>query len=219
MSMGGGGEVSASPGEVAQAQLSQQQWEDYKDRFVPLETEFFGVVDDIKDSRGKAMGAASADAESAYSDASDVVKTRALASGVNPNSGKFMATLGDLSLEKADARSKGVVNADAGTDARYLAGLDQIVGMGRGVARDASIGYGQMASIGANNARSDALADATKSAALYDAAGTVAGAAGRYSLENYDSLGSAKNTLSGSTYGTKPLSEQSRMLAIQDWGF
>lgn len=198
---GGGGGVSISPGERAEADLSNERYQDYQNRFVPLEAQYFDTVDDIPKSRDKAKGAASADVALAYDPAIRSTLDRGLSSGANPNSGKFMGTLSDLSASRASAESGGVINADVGTDDRYIEGLNKIVSLGRGVSRDAQAGYRTLANIDASNAISKAQADSIKTGMLYDIAGMATGAGIRaYGADAKKALGKIGNNTAGKAY-------------------
>ncbi len=180
---GDGDYVQESEGERMMADLSEEQWQDYQDRFIPLENQFMKRVDNIRDERDLAVGRAGATVTQAFDDTHKNVIDMNTRRGAAPGSGMFNAGLADASVAEAKSKGTAMVGADRNTEKRYYAGKQQVVNMGRGVATDANLGMRTMAGLDAATARSDAQAASTVNRAMWDAAGTAAGVAGRWGLE------------------------------------
>lgn len=172
---GGGDYVEESPGERALADLSEDQWEDYQDRFIPIEHAFMDRVDDIRDERPLAVGRGAATATQAYDDAYDTVNNQNMQRGAAPSSGAFMAGLDSVGMKEADTKGRMMVGADRETEERYYAGKQQVVNLGRGQSTQASLGMRRSAGLDAATARSDARAASTVTNAKWGATGTLAG--------------------------------------------
>lgn len=181
---GGGGYVEQSEGERQLADLADEQWADYQDRFIPLENAFMDRMEGIRDQRPLATGRAAATVTQAFDPAYDEAGRTMIRRGAAPGSGAFAGGLADIAAAEGKSRGSAVVSADRDTENRYYAGQQQIVNLGRGVATDANIGMRRMAGLGDATARADAQASMTESEAIHGAIGTVAGAAGRKGLED-----------------------------------
>ncbi len=175
----GGNKVQESEAERALAEVAQQRFADYKQRWQPLQkraAEFvssLGKDDSIE--RTKAAGQANLATRKAFSDAEDQLEAGAQARGIRSDSAR--AKLGKVALGNAEATSQGIgqVAADQSVDDAYAQGLAKIMAMGRGASSDAISGLTQAAQAGAKQAQfdaSNALADQLGNAELI---GTVAG--------------------------------------------
>ena len=183
MSAGDSDYVQESEAEKQMAELAGEQWDDYKERFVPLENEFMGTMDEIRNERPLATGRAANTVTQAYDSAYDTVSMNNTSRGADPSSGSSMMGLAEVGTREADDKAGAVVKADQSTENRYYAGQQQVVNMGRGVATEANLGMRTMAGLDAAEARSNAQASATETSARVGAFGTVTGAAGRAGLE------------------------------------
>lgn len=181
---GKGKYVEQSEGERMLADLSEEQWNDYQDRFIPIENAYMERLDSIRDERPLATGRAAASTTQAFDAAHKDVMEGNMQRGAGPGSGRFSAGLADMAVAEGGSKGNAIVRADRDTEKRYYAGQQQIVNLGRGVATDANLGMRRSAGLESATARSDAQAASTVSGAWYGAAGTVAGAAGRAGLEN-----------------------------------
>jgi len=91
MSGGGGSKQKVSQAERDQANLAEEQWNDYQARFIPLENHYIGKLNRIRDDRNLATGRANADVSQAYDASQNGIQAHQLASseGINPNSGRY----------------------------------------------------------------------------------------------------------------------------------
>ena len=172
--MGGGGNyVQVSPGERAMADLAMQQWMDYKKRFQPLERKFVKELTNEKYRRGIKLGQANAGASQAVDKALSAQRTRALAAGINPNSGKF------ASLTQSGARGAAVGKTMAGMSnqikADRVSNLGSAIQVGRGIKSIGTAGYKDSARLGLSQAMATAELNNFQDNALGNVAGTAAG--------------------------------------------
>lgn len=181
---GKGKYVQQSEGERMLADLAEEQWQDYQTRFIPLENSFMDRMENIRDERPLATGRAAATVSQSFDPAYTEVAGQKIVRGAAPGSGAFAGGLADVAVAEGKSRGRAVVAADRDTENRYYAGQQQIVNLGRGVATDANLGMRRMAGMGAATASAEAQASTIESNAWNEAAGTVAGAAGRKGLED-----------------------------------
>lgn len=180
--MSGSGGVQQSPGERAQADLAEKQWQDYQDRFVPLENDYQKQLDRIRGDRPLATGRANTDVNQAYDAAQKNMRTSQFSNRVNPNSGRATMGLADLTTDRATGASGAMTNADQATEDRYYAGQNQLVALGQGQATNANVGFRDYAALSSSNEINKAQAHQLTDAARWNAAGTVAGVGLRYGL-------------------------------------
>jgi len=177
MSGGGGAKQQKSQAERDQANLAEEQWNDYQARFVPLENHYIGKLNRIRDDRNLATGRANADVSQAYDASQNGIQAHQFASGegINPNSGRYTGSLADLSTARATGLSSAMTAADQNTENRYYAGQGRLVALGQGQSSDANVGFNNLAGLESARERSEAYARQARTDANYNAAGTVIG--------------------------------------------
>lgn len=181
--MSGSGKVKVSQGERDLADLSEEQWQDYQSRYVPLEKHYAEQLDRIPDQRPLATGAAAADTAQAYDGAMGEARGAQFAAGVNPNSGRSVMGLADATGKRAAATAGATTSADQTTDDRYWGGQSQLMALGQGQSQQANLGYRATAGLDSAGAVSQASADALRDESRWNAIGTAVGVGGRYGLD------------------------------------
>ena len=153
--MGWGGSKPKDPKPTAQeralAEVAAKDWNDYQQRYVPVESQF---VDRIRASEGdlaSARGSAVADVEQAVAGAGD----RIIGSG-DATRGAAKMGLADAAIAKGKARGAAVNEATLARENAELRGLSKMAAFGRGLADQSRVGLASVAS-GANQRNIDDL--------------------------------------------------------------
>lgn len=186
--MGGGSPERPDESEAyrALAEQSANYFNRYREVFVPLENQYIQSVFDAggEAAYDRAMSAADSAVQREFTPELNKYQRDLLARGIDPSSGRFAGSTGDVYAELGTAR--GLVQADAGinnTD-RFLGGIQNIVKMGQGIASEAmqgQIGLAQSAEDKARAQAGTAFADRSqKDQALGTAAGMVGAGAYNY---------------------------------------
>ena len=125
-----------------QGQISQEQWDQYKSIYQPLETA--QAADAVRaggiDDQNAAVGLAAADVEQSYANQAGQMDRSLSRSGVAPGSGAALALRNDMALEKA-ANSAGAMTrarSDAVNVGRAL--RTNAINTGRGISSGAMTG-------------------------------------------------------------------------------
>jgi hypothetical protein len=186
--MGGGDyEPEESEAKLALAEQAAISLQRYGDVFVPLENQFiessFRRFDD--QAYDSAIGQAQTQAMGLYERAIQDQQSAAFGRGFDPTSGAFQGE--SEALRAAQARGVGLAGANAGidnTDQAY-AGLTGVVRMGQGLATDAMSGQIDLAQNALDRGNAQARQDFQNISSLRSLAGTGAGIASGYGLNNY----------------------------------
>lgn len=176
---GGDPEVKETPEEKELAGIAMEEWNAFQEDFVPLENQFISAVqmspDDVEYVRGEAVGTAGTEIDRG----GEKVEERALAQGMQPGSGRFKATLGDIAAARANAAGRADVNASLTADRLHQQGLSTALAVGRGQQSQAQLGLRQAASEAGQDAIIGAQNDQLRSESTAQAIGTAVGMGAR----------------------------------------
>lgn len=175
MSLGGGSsspqQVKESPLEKELAKIAVSQWGDFQEIYIPLENKH---IEDVKEfgsekEKGKARGYAAATVQST---AFTPEPTR---DSGGPNSGEFYSSLRDASTITSKRLSAGLTDATFNADSRRLAGLSDIVRVGRNIQNESSANLGTAAGLQQSEQISQLEQQRGYTESLYGGIGTAAG--------------------------------------------
>lgn len=212
---GGAGDANAASADSTrmQAQIAKEQWDRYKTVYAPLEDSMISAAQnyDSPAQYERAAGEASGAVSQAYSNARDRL-TRT--PGLDPTSAAYTAGLSDLDRSQAAADAVAQNTARKQVQDTAWARKNDMLSLGKGLPGQASTGLAQAASSSLNQAKYNYGVAANEAGAI-SAAGRQLGA-GLQSIWN--GFGSNSNQSTAATYGTNPGSQQTAMLAAQDFG-
>ena len=140
---GGGGQTpQTNPEEQALAAISQEKWDEYKKRYVPLENKWIANVKHMNDQsyHNEAAGMASNEVKAQYGS-----QTGGLAKSM---SGQRMG--GNDYLAQANNITQSVNRAGIGVTDRSLRGTQDVIAMGQGQATTGVEGLGSVADAAVN---------------------------------------------------------------------
>ena len=175
--------------EIAQFDIAQQQWAEYRDTAPPLQEMYQRLTTGwTPDGEGglQQTGHVLNDDGSVRTDTGQVQAQAAqawddvLQAPDNPNKGAGRMGRTDLLEARLGSEAKATTGSQLQQQNNYLQGVENVISMGRGQQASALTGMQQQAGVAANEAAQDAQkAFADKSANRY-LAGSVLGAAGGY---------------------------------------
>ncbi len=180
MSGGGGStEIKDTPAQKKLASIAAQRFNLYQQYYVPLENQFIGEVKALT-QQGKfdsVESVVTASLNPEFQNARNMVSNRLMQQNVDPTSGRYVATMEDLSQRQA--RGTGLATASAGSQQidRYYQGMQNIVAMGQGVAGTGISGLGDIATMSGEIGRAQARAGLDQYMAGQEAVGTAVGTA------------------------------------------
>ena len=183
------------------ARIGKEDWDRFQTDFAPEENKFISDMNEIGSIR-----------ERKYLLGQGLNEIRQQASPTEGTSGKSKYR---MALAEGSGLSDAGTMSDVNALARKGKGLSTAIGLGRNLATGAMGGLARSSQLESSKNIAKTEADLIKQQGLYELAGTAAG----FGLQQYGA-DAAKygNTLLGNTYNTDPLSQQSAMLAKQDWG-
>lgn len=202
-------EVKETKEEQALAEIAGAKWNYYQDNYKPIENEYMKRVDSM-DTDGAydfVSGAAASATSAAFAEPKTRMQEDLRSAGINPNSGKFKASMTSLSdaqgLSSADSISRATVDQQD----QFVQGVSNISAMGKGQATTAQNGASDVAGLSASKAQDDAANAWNNKSARNSAMGAVAGA-GASVFANSGGLSNSAPGASASDY-TGP--------AYKDW--
>lgn len=180
--MGGSTDVKETEYEKELAKVYAEEWQLYQDEIVPFENI---VIQDAKDANDKAVYDDIAEStnlgyKKSFSEAKGNTLASLSASGVNPNSGKFKQTLGDISDSEASVTSDATARSQVAGQERFTGKMSNVMAMGQGQSQEATATLSDIAQSSQRKAFNDAANSRAQSDSLVGAAGAIAGAAGSY---------------------------------------
>lgn len=169
-------QIEETEEERALAEIAVQRWQHYQDLYRPLEDILMEEVRMDDQDYQDAEALQNAEMQSAFSDASQRFDMGMARRNVDPTSGAFMVGLSDMDIGRraSSAAAQNAVREDV-ADLHYD-GLQHIVNMGLGVADDANLGLGELASNAQKRAADSAFNRAADSAAMGEAVLGIGGA-------------------------------------------
>ncbi len=180
--MGKSSDVKETDYEKELARVYGEEWELYQDKIVPFETI---VIQDAQDANDKAVYDDIAENtnlgyKKSFSEAKSNTLSSLKSSGVNPNSGKFKQTLGDISDSEASVTSDATARSQVAGQERYTDKMSNVMAMGQGQSQEATATLSDIAQSSQQKAFNDASISQQQSDNVLGAAGALAGAAGSY---------------------------------------
>lgn len=199
--MGGGGsnEVKETSAEQAQASVAADQWSYYQSNLKQYENLFMDKVDSLNNESNytKVAGDAATQTSGAFGQARQKTADNLAASGIDPTSGKYQASMKDITNKQVGSQIDTVSRAQNTQADKYTSGLSDVVSIGSGEKADALSGYSSLASSSAAKAASDAESAFNSHSALTNGLGTAAGLYAAYGSKsggsNTNNNGSALN--------------------------
>lgn len=204
---GGGSDVKVKPSneEKQLAQIAQERWERYENKFVPAENEYISEIEEINTGHmaDKAEGEVTAAAHQSFDDSVEKTLAKTAAAGADPSSGRWQAQSSGLADARGSSLAKGLQNVHEGLENQELSGLKNVIAMGQGQSSEALSGLGGLAENAAREAQADAQAAAALDSAQANLAGNVLGAGARYAAGGLSGGGGGQpaNAPIGSDYG------------------
>ncbi len=174
---GGGGNVQISQGERQLADLSLEQWNDYKVNYQPLDQQMIARSGDKNRNRTNGINMATGGAGQAFDAAEKGVMKSLSVGGVNPNSGRGVSVIADMKRGRGVSVGKAGVSSEIETDKRYAGTMFNTAAHGRGVKGVALNGINATAVRSHNNAVSDAKFKSDENVAMINGISKAAGAA------------------------------------------
>ncbi len=160
MCLGGGGsnEVKETKDQKELAQIGLEQYQTYQNLYPDVENEFFNQVDRLGSSETFQRGAgnASANVSSSFSQGRTDTINALSQNGVNPNSGRFVSALTDISSGEGASRFNNSNSAQMSLQDAMLQGKSNIVAMGQGQETEAIQGFGDISRESGRSAINDA---------------------------------------------------------------
>lgn len=212
---GGASDMNSASADATrmQAEIARDQWSRYKKLYAPLEDAMVSEAQnyDTPAKYEQAAGEAAGSVAQAYSNARDRL-TRT--PGLDPTSAAYTASIADLDRSQAanDAVAQNAARKNVQDTA--WARKSDMLSLGKGLPAQASTGLAAVASQSANQASAAYNRSANEAAGLgaigRDIAGGLASA--------WNGFNTPANQSTASKYGTNAGSQQTTMLAAQDFG-
>ncbi len=207
--MGGGeGQVQETPAQREMARIAMEKMDDYEKRWLPVQQNLAAKIQEMgapgSGARKRAAGAAAADSRAQFGLAANKVGQAQVASGAGIGSGRFNLSQANLSTDQARATGMNVAATDQHMDEQYLAGLTDLMKLGKGESRAATGNLMNVAELSGRNARTDAKIAAQERAGMVSNIGSVAGMAYGYGSGGDAALANSGGI--GITEGNSPYS-------------
>lgn len=191
MSGGGGGdaEIKDTPEQKYAAQVAAEKWNYAQQALAPLEQKYMDDVDNMDSEQNMAYlrGVTNQASQQNLSQGLGDVGAQLAAGGINPNSGRFVATQGDFTEQQAQKGGETMGRAVFQQEAEKVKGLQNVVAIGSGQSTSAQNGLNDIAAQSAADARGDATQNYNRKSANLQLLGTLAGAATSAGLGAYNS--------------------------------
>ncbi|CAN7309280.1 hypothetical protein LJR296_001472 [Cupriavidus necator] len=214
---GGAGAANAAAADSTrmQAEIAKDQWDRYKTVYAPLEDSMVSAAQnyDTPAQYERAAGEASGAVSQAFSNARDRL-TRT--PGLDPTSAAYTASLADLDRTQAAADAVAQNGARKKVEDTAWARKNDMLSLGKGLPGSASTTLASVAQQSANQATTAYNRSANEAAGLGAVTRDVVG--GLKSAWNGFNAPSADNQAVATRYGTNAGSQQTAMLADQDFG-
>lgn len=193
---------AAASADQEQAQIAQNEWDDYATNFQPLEGKFVGQVNNWTSPQNydKAAGDAAASVNSQYGAAKASLERTP---GMDPSSGAYQAGMTNLGLSQAATSATQQNAARQNVQNQGIAMQENALSLGKGLPATAEAGLSSAASGLTNVSNTAYNQNARTSSSIGGAINTVANGVTNYLNTNYGSTGSSasgsENTGASST--------------------
>lgn len=166
-----------------QAQIAQNQWNDYQTNFQPLEGKFVSEVNNWTSPQNydKAAGDAAATVDAQYGAAKDSL---ARTPGMDPSSGAYQAGMTNLGLSQAATSATQQNTARQNVQNQGIAMQENALSLGKGLPASASASAGSAAAGLSNLSNSVSRQNSTSSAGIGSAVQSVANGVTSYMNNN-----------------------------------
>jgi hypothetical protein len=199
MSSPSSGTIPPTPAETALAQIGANRFQDYVERWEPLQMHLASQVESMggADSwqRQEAEGKAKAEVGQQFSTAENQTASKQLSAGVNAGSEKFGLAQAEMTSDQARSGGERTNEANEAVTSQYLSGLTALTAIGRGQSSTASQGMGIATDIGTRTAISDAAASSAARSGNEQMLGYGIGMAGAAGASYASSLGGGYTNL------------------------
>jgi hypothetical protein len=169
-----------------QAQIAQDQWNDYKTNFQPLESKFVGQANNWTSPQNydKAAGDAAATVNAQFGAAKDSL---ARTPGMDPSSGAYQAGMTGLGLQQAASSAAAQNTARQNVQNQGIAMQENALSLGKGLPATASASAGSAASGLSSLSNSVARQNAATGSGIGSAVNTIANGVTSYINNNSSS--------------------------------
>jgi hypothetical protein len=169
-----------------QAQIAQEQWQDYQTNFQPLEGKFVDQANNWTSPQNydKAAGDASATVNAQFGAAKDQL---ARTPGMDPSSGAYQAGMTNLGLSQAASDASAQNTARANVQNQGIAMQENALSLGKGLPATASSSAGSAATGLSNLSNSVARQNSSNASSIGSAVNSVANGVTSYINNNSNS--------------------------------
>lgn len=178
MSGKGDNKIKDTPEQKMLAQVGAEQWNFSQETLGPLQDLYISQVDDANSEARQQFvsGAANIGAQNAAGAAVPQMAATAQANGLNLQSSTFKGGLADTYLATATSGGDTAARGLHELQSSQVQGLQNVAAMGSGQEMQAVAGLGDVASMSAQNARSNAMNAFSRRSANLQTLGSLAGA-------------------------------------------
>ena len=185
LSGGGGGTPAPTADEKELARKAALEWNDYVDRYTPLEDKMIALATprpgDVERLRGEANAVAAAGLSKEF----QTTAAKQLSRGASPRG--LGAAFGELAGAQGQAAGAGMAKAEAAVKDRELKTKTKLTAFGRGLADQSMLGLSRAAQDSTRLAIESFKAKQREKEARMEALGTVLGTVASYGLNKYQS--------------------------------
>lgn len=184
MSKHGSNQVQVTPEQQAQEEEAVRQWQLYDTQLKPYETMFMSQVDELNapHTTQQLADTGALGSEMGFEHDRDQLTDHLAAAGIDPTSGRYQAGLKDLETGQALAQADTVNRAQSSGQDRYVAGLQDVMALGRGQRADSLGAYDNLAEQSVSRAGANAQAALAEKQAEEGLGGSLLGAYAAYQL-------------------------------------
>src|ERR1700756_1990475 len=179
---GNSGTVSATPQEQALTANMTAQWQDYQQRWLPVQQHLADVVNDMANpqawQRQEAEGKAGLDVAPPFQQRDQQQIASAMTRGINPGSSAFKLGITGSATAQAAAKGAKVAEANEAIDRSYIENLKAITNPGKRLAGQSVQGQGIAAEVASREAISNASVANAQTSSEMGAVGFGLGALG-----------------------------------------
>ncbi|EJL6304718.1 hypothetical protein NMR42_000640 [Vibrio cholerae] len=169
--------VKETAAEIAASQVAVKEWNLYNNELKQFEDIFIKRVNNLNSDANMADVKQAADLSynREYGKAREATADNLAASGVDPSSGKFNATLSSLATDQALAQGDTVNRAQVNEQDKYVVGKQDVVAVGAGQKAEGLAGMEDTARLSLKKATEDAATAFNRRSGNAQAVGTLAG--------------------------------------------
>ena len=178
MGGGGGGDIKETAEQKELAAIAAEQYQYFERELMPVRNEFIEQMragnDDVKYER--LAGMVNTDTAALLDREMDSGMKQMAAQNIDPSSGRFSATVGNMAKEAGGITADTVNRAQVAQQDAYLSGLGNVVAMGEKKATQATAGLTDVAAMSYDHAVQRKKNSMNKSSDMQTGLGMVVGA-------------------------------------------